>query len=62
MQGKSCFNFNAVDEPLFAELEQIAGKAFATFKQKMALLKAKTSGPDDVDARRHTIKVSLPNR
>jgi hypothetical protein len=44
MQGKSCFNFNTVDEPLFEELEQLTARAFATFKQKLATLNAKTSG------------------
>ena len=27
MQGKSCFNFTSIDEPLFAELAQLAGKS-----------------------------------
>jgi hypothetical protein len=44
MQGKSCFNFKTVDEPLFEELEQLTSRAFATFKQKLALLSAKTGG------------------
>jgi hypothetical protein len=29
MQGKSCFNFNAVDEPLFKELEELTTQGFA---------------------------------
>ena len=33
MQGKSCFNFKTVDEPLFAELEELTVRAFAAFKQ-----------------------------
>lgn len=28
MQGKSCFNFTSVDEPLFAELEQLTVRGF----------------------------------
>jgi hypothetical protein len=33
MQGKSCFNFTSVDEPLFAELEQLAIRGFDAFQQ-----------------------------
>ena len=29
MQGKSCFNFTKVDEPLFEELEAVAAKGIA---------------------------------
>lgn len=29
MQGKSCFNFKALDEPLFTELEQMTREGFA---------------------------------
>src|SRR6185503_2797421 len=29
MQGKTCFNFTKVDEPLFAELEGLTAKAVA---------------------------------
>jgi len=29
MQGKSCFNFATVDEPLFAELETLTAKGIA---------------------------------
>jgi hypothetical protein len=43
MQGKSCFNFKTVDEPLFEELEQLTARAFVTFKRKLALLNAKTA-------------------
>jgi hypothetical protein len=32
MQGKSCFNFTKVDEPLFAELEQLTISAFGAFR------------------------------
>src|SRR5690349_10291022 len=31
MQGKSCFNFTKVDEPLFAELEELTCRAFEAF-------------------------------
>jgi len=30
MQGKSCFNFKAVDEALFKELEELTAEGFAT--------------------------------
>jgi len=33
MQGKSCFNFTSVDEPLFAELEELAARAFKAFQK-----------------------------
>ena len=29
MQGKTCFNFTRIDEPLFAELEALTAKAIA---------------------------------
>ncbi|MEW5990645.1 MAG: hypothetical protein AB1736_04765 [Chloroflexota bacterium] len=29
MQGKSCFNFTTIDEPLFAELQAVAAKGIA---------------------------------
>ena len=32
MQGKSCFNFSSVDEPLFAELQELTVRAFAAFQ------------------------------
>jgi hypothetical protein len=32
MQGKSCFNFTLVDEPLFAELEDLTVRAFDAFR------------------------------
>jgi len=41
MQGKSCFNFKTIDEPLFEELEQLTSRAFATLKQNLAMLNAK---------------------
>ena len=33
MQGKSCFNFKAVDEALFRELEELTEEGFATARQ-----------------------------
>ena len=33
MQGKSCFNFTSVDEPLFVELEELAARAFDAFQK-----------------------------
>ncbi len=32
MQGKSCFNFALVDEPLFAELEEVTVCGFDAFQ------------------------------
>jgi hypothetical protein len=33
MQGKSCFNFRAVDEDLFKELEDLTAKGFEAFRK-----------------------------
>jgi hypothetical protein len=33
MQGKSCFNFTALDEPLFAELEELTIHTFEVFRK-----------------------------
>jgi len=33
MQGKSCFNFKAVDETLFAELDDLTARAFDAFRK-----------------------------
>ncbi|MEW6306336.1 MAG: hypothetical protein AB1705_22960 [Verrucomicrobiota bacterium] len=33
MQGKSCFNFKAVDEELFQELERVTAEGFALAKK-----------------------------
>jgi hypothetical protein len=33
MQGKSCFNFTAEDDELFAELEQLTEEGFAVFRK-----------------------------
>ncbi len=32
-QGKSCFNFTKVDEPLFAELDALAGRGIPGFRE-----------------------------
>ena len=62
MQGKSCFNFKAVDEPLFEELEQLTIQAFATFKQKLALLNAKTAADNATPASRRQPSAYDKNR
>jgi hypothetical protein len=33
MQGKTCFNFNADDDVLFEELEQVTARAVASFRE-----------------------------
>jgi hypothetical protein len=33
MQGKSCFNFKSIDEPLFAELERLTVKSLEGMKK-----------------------------
>ena len=38
MQGKSCFNFTSVDEPLFVELEELTVRALEAF-QKLPYMK-----------------------
>lgn len=34
MQGKSCFNFKAVDEPLMKELEQVTNAGFDRYRKE----------------------------
>jgi hypothetical protein len=34
MQGKSCFNFSAIDKPLFKELSALTKAGFASYKQQ----------------------------
>ena len=34
MQGKSCFNFSAVDKPLFKELSALTKAGFASYKEQ----------------------------
>lgn len=33
MQGKSCFNFTSLDEPLFAELEELTVRGLKAFQK-----------------------------
>ena len=33
MHGKACFNFASIDQPLFAELEDLTTRAFTAFRQ-----------------------------
>ncbi len=35
MQGKSCFNFTAVDEELFEEIRRVTAKGLVGFPEKM---------------------------
>jgi hypothetical protein len=35
MQGKSCFNFTAADDDLFAELESLTGRAVERWQQEI---------------------------
>ena len=41
MQGKSCFNFKTMDEPLFEELEKLTVQAFESFKTKFSAYQSK---------------------
>ena len=34
MQGKSCFNFTTVDEPLFKELQELTDKGYQDFEAR----------------------------
>lgn len=34
MQGKACFNFKAIDEPLFAELRELTQRGYDRWKTK----------------------------
>jgi hypothetical protein len=38
MQGKSCFNFKAVDEKLFKELARLTDKGYRRFKNEKLIL------------------------
>ncbi len=42
MQGKSCFNFKAIDEPLFQELEQLTAAGIAAFAKPSFMQATKT--------------------
>src|SRR5215510_2400932 len=37
MQGKSCFSFTSVDEPLFAELEELTIRAFNESRKLLSI-------------------------
>jgi hypothetical protein len=43
-QGKSCFNFTSVDEPLMAELEGLAAKGIPGFREQAEAIDAERSG------------------
>jgi hypothetical protein len=34
MQGKSCFNFSAIDKPLFKELSALTKAGFDSYKEQ----------------------------
>ena len=44
MQGKSCFNFTTLDEPLFVELEGVAAKGIPGFRAEAEAIDAERSG------------------
>jgi len=37
MQGKACFNFTAIDEPLFAELADLVQRSVVRFRENQLL-------------------------
>ena len=43
-QGKSCFNFTSIDEPLFAELEDLASKGIPGFRAQAEAVDAERTG------------------
>ena len=43
-QGKSCFNFTSIDEPLMTELEALAAKGIPGFREQAEAIDAKRSG------------------
>ena len=43
-QGKSCFNFTTLDEPLFVELEGVAAKGIPGFRAEAEAIDAERSG------------------
>lgn len=45
MQGKSCFNFKAIDEALFQELDELTGQSIAWFKKSGFAGNTKTGAP-----------------
>jgi hypothetical protein len=42
--GKSCFNFASMDEPLFAELEDLAAKGIPGFRARAEAIDAERTG------------------
>jgi hypothetical protein len=44
-QGKSCFNFTRVDEPLFVELEGLAAAGIPAFRAQAEAIDAERSRP-----------------
>ena len=64
MQGKSCFNFTSVDEPLFDELERITVSSFEPFVAMASVMAADRSagpiGPDRYRDRSATMTQSRP--
>ena len=44
-QGKSCFNFTTVDEPLFAELAGLAAAGIPGFREQAEAIDAERSRP-----------------
>ena len=42
-QGKSCFNFTSIDEPLMAELEELAAKGIPGFRAQAEAIDAERS-------------------
>ncbi|MFL5685491.1 MAG: hypothetical protein ACJ77D_05500 [Chloroflexota bacterium] len=42
-QGKSCFNFTSIDEPLFAELERLAAAGIPGFRAQAEAIDAERS-------------------
>ncbi len=45
MQGKTCFNFKVVDEPLFKEMEQLTAEGLTAFRKAGFISEDKTGQP-----------------
>jgi hypothetical protein len=43
-QGKSCFNFTSIDEPLFAELEALTARGIRGFRAQAEAIDAERTG------------------
>ena len=50
MQGKTCFNFKTINEPLFEELEQLTEKAMTGFRKAGFINEDKTSQSDGMSS------------